>query len=326
MTRVSVAMCTYNGEKYLHEQLQSIAAQTRLPDEMVVCDDGSSDATAEIIEEFARIASFPVRFFRNPKNLGSTKNFEKAIGLCTGDLIALSDQDDIWLPGKLARQAEMMERDPSLGAVFCDAELIDATSRPIGIRLWPSILFPPREQKRFRSGRGIDVLLKRNVVTGATLMVRANLRYLFIPVPAIWVHDGWIAWMMVVYTKLAFISEPLLRYRLHAGQQIGTEIAALSGLSLLQRLRKGKRDEPAKHLATARELEELRRHLLCSNAPGSHATALLLQQKIAFLRDRAAPNVNRIAKVFQLFLHAGHYQRYESGLKFFVRDILMVFV
>ena len=118
MNRISVAMCTYNGEKYLHQQLASIAQQTRLPEEMVVCDDCSSDSTPEIIEEFARTVPFPVRFFRNPQNLGSTKNFEKAIGLCTGDMIALCDQDDIWMPEKLARQAEMMERDPRWVASF----------------------------------------------------------------------------------------------------------------------------------------------------------------------------------------------------------------
>lgn len=110
--RISVAVCTYNGSRFLPEQLTSIAAQTRLPDEMVVCDDGATDATAEIIEKFARTAPFLVRFIRNSQNLGSTKNFENAIGLCTGDLIALSDQDDIWMREKLGRQAEMMERDP----------------------------------------------------------------------------------------------------------------------------------------------------------------------------------------------------------------------
>ena len=119
----------------LPEQLASIAAQTRQPDELVVCDDGSSDATPQIVEDFASLVAFPVRFFRNPKNLGSTKNFEQAIGLCTGDLIALCDQDDIWLPEKLARQAEMLERDASLGGVFSDAELVDDRSQPIGKRL-----------------------------------------------------------------------------------------------------------------------------------------------------------------------------------------------
>lgn len=103
---ISVAMCTYNGSAFLQEQLDSIAAQTRLPDELVICDDGSSDSTVDIVERFAHGVSFRVQLFRNPQNLGSTRNFEQAMRLCTGDLIALSDQDDVWMPEKLARQKQ----------------------------------------------------------------------------------------------------------------------------------------------------------------------------------------------------------------------------
>ncbi|MBC7931137.1 MAG: glycosyltransferase, partial [Rubrivivax sp.] len=97
-TRLSIAMCTYDGGRYLAEQLASIAAQTRAPDELVVCDDRSRDETTSIVRRFAETAPFPVRLYVNEQNLGSTRNFEKAIGLCEGELIALSDQDDVWLP------------------------------------------------------------------------------------------------------------------------------------------------------------------------------------------------------------------------------------
>ena len=324
--RISVALCTYNGSRFLPEQLASIAAQTRLPDEMVVCDDCSSDSTREIIREFARTAPFPVRFVSNSANLGSTKNFEKAIGLCTGDLIALCDQDDIWLPEKLARQLAVLESDPSLGGVFSDAELIDASSRPIGRRLWANFLFTPRDQIRFQSGHGANVLLKGNVVTGATLMFRASLRPVLMPIPAIWVHDVWIAWMLLVHSKLTFISEPLMQYRLHSGQQIGVEALALSALPLRRRLEKGKRAEPAKHLAEAAGFEELSRNILASDEGRNRDTALRIQQKIAFLRDRAAPYTSRPTKALQLLMRAGDYQRYERSWKSFVRDIVMVFV
>ena len=94
---LSVAMCTYNGSRHLSEQLESIGTQTRLPDELVICDDCSSDDTIRIIERFSASAPFAVRLEINTQNLGSTKNFEKAIRLCQGDLIALADQDDVWL-------------------------------------------------------------------------------------------------------------------------------------------------------------------------------------------------------------------------------------
>src|SRR5688572_4651531 len=129
-------MCTYNGEAYLLAQLQSIAAQTSPPDELVICDDGSTDATVDIAQAFAAGVPFPVRLYTNERTVGSTKNFEKAIGLCTGDVIALADQDDVWRPEKLARIAAALAAAPDVGLVFSDADVVDAASRSLGLRLW----------------------------------------------------------------------------------------------------------------------------------------------------------------------------------------------
>ena len=107
--RISIAMTTYNGSKYLKEQLDSFTKQTHLPDELVVTDDGSSDDTLEILENFAKKASFEVLIFRNNTNLGYAMNFGHAIGLCTGDLIFLSDQDDIWFPEKIETVSRFVE-------------------------------------------------------------------------------------------------------------------------------------------------------------------------------------------------------------------------
>ena len=92
---LSVSMCTYNGARFLREQLESIASQIRLPDELVVCDDGSTDATLAILTEYAKAVRFPVRIQCNTSRLGPAKNFEQAISLCKGEIIVLSDQDDI---------------------------------------------------------------------------------------------------------------------------------------------------------------------------------------------------------------------------------------
>lgn len=99
--KMSIAMATYNGARYLREQLDSFAAQTRLPDELVVCDDGSSDDTLNILEEFARTAPFQVRIFRNDVNLGYAQNFARALERCVGDLVFLSDHDNVWFEDKI---------------------------------------------------------------------------------------------------------------------------------------------------------------------------------------------------------------------------------
>jgi glycosyltransferase involved in cell wall biosynthesis len=324
---ISVALCTYNGEKYLREQLASIAQQTRLPDQLVICDDGSSDATAEIIEEFARTVSFPVRCARNPQNLGSTKNFEKAISLCTGDLIALCDQDDIWLPEKLALQAEMMERDPALGGLFSDAELIDATSALLGKRLWQNIEFTPARQQQFREGHETEVFLRKMAVTGATMMIRANLRSLFTPIPAIWVHDSWIAWMLAIYSKLELMQEPTIQYRLHASQQIGVEsLLSTRTLPLRKRLEHDKREEPGQILSQAQQFEELERHLTAAGGIKDPTLLRRLRRRIDFYKFRANISTNKLQRTIRILRNARNYQAYEHGLKGLVRDIVIVFL
>lgn len=327
MSRISVAMCTYNGKKYLREQLASIAAQTRLPDELVVCDDGSNDSTPEIVEEFGRSVPFPVRFIRNPENLGSTKNFEKALGLCTGDLIALCDQDDIWMAEKLARQADMMENDPELGGVFSDGELIDDRSEPLGKRVWQSVGFTRDEQRLFRRGQSAAVLTRKNVVTGATLTIRASLLPLLLPIPAPWVHDGWITWMLVVYSKMEAIPDLLIRYRIHAGQQIGLQAVALPRtLTLMERFEKSKCEGPAKLSKDIRELQELLRHLARSHDIKSQAVLPDLRKKIGFLEDRRSCYTGGFSNMRCILRNARNYQRYGTGWRLFLRDIAIIFV
>jgi glycosyltransferase involved in cell wall biosynthesis len=326
MSRISIAMCTYNGARFLPEQLASIAAQTRLPDEMVVCDDGSTDTTLEILEKFSQTVPFPVRIVRNPVNLGSTKNFEQAMRLCTGDLIALCDQDDIWLPDKLAVQARLLEERLEVGGVFGDATLIDGESHPIGNGLWHGIHFTKQEQREVSAGRLVSVLLRKNVVTGATLMFRASLRPLLLPIPANWVHDRWIAWMLALQSRLAVIDGPVIRYRVHGAQQIGVESVALArGLTFTERLKKGRREEPAKHRAMAAEMATLRERLSDISGLTGDGLAARVEAKRRFLLERAAIESGGVAVFFRLLGNARNYQKYENGWKPFVRDLMMVF-
>jgi glycosyltransferase involved in cell wall biosynthesis len=107
---ISIAMATYNGEKFLEQQLQSLLKQTRLPAELVICDDTSSDATVVIIKRFSETAPFPVKLVVNEQRLGWRRNFLKSASLCTSEYIAYCDQDDIWLPEKLAIVQSHLEK------------------------------------------------------------------------------------------------------------------------------------------------------------------------------------------------------------------------
>ena len=213
--RLSVALCTYDGARFLREQLDSVARQTRLPYELVVCDDRSSDNTVEIVKAFSSSAPFPVRLYVNEENVGPTKNFEKAIGLCEGDIIALSDQDDVWHPEKLERSEDVLLQTPRAGAVFADADIVDDNLRPLGYQVWKALGFTQVQRGRFARGRALEILLRRNVVQGATLVFRASFKELILPIPVGWMHDAWIAFLIAASAELAFVDEPLMKYRQH---------------------------------------------------------------------------------------------------------------
>jgi glycosyltransferase involved in cell wall biosynthesis len=229
--KISVAMCTYNGARFVGEQLASVAAQTREPDELVVCDDRSTDATVAVVKEFARRATFPVRLRVNESNLGSTRNFDRAVGLCAGDTIALSDQDDVWLPDKLRLCEEALDAAPDAGAVFTDAEIVDEDLRPTGRRLWSFFEFDGGRRRMVLEGRALELFAVYNYATGATMAFRSKYRELILPTPpdGRYIHDGWIALMIASVARLTLIPEPTILYRQHPGQQLGVRLESPGG-------------------------------------------------------------------------------------------------
>ena len=218
---ISVAMCTYNGEKYLQEQLDSIANQSRLPDELIVCDDNSSDQSVSILERFSGSASFPVKIFKNQTNIGSTKNFEKAIRLCAGDIIVLSDQDDTWNHDKLKLMEEAFSASAQVGAVFSDGDVVDENLSFLGYTLWDKFYFGKKLRREFLNGNAFQILLNHSVVTGATVAFRSNLRNKILPISSLWFHDCWIAFLISIISDIKFIDKKLVKYRQHKGQQLG---------------------------------------------------------------------------------------------------------
>lgn len=176
---ISVAMATYNGAKFLQRQLDSFLSQTRLPDELVVCDDGSSDDTLSILERFRQTAPFAVQIYRNAVNLGFTKNFEQALAKCTGDLIFLSDQDDIWFPEKVAFVEEIFLANPEKILVIHNGRLVDEHLIGHGATKFSQVT----------AAYG----LPDSIVMGALTAVRKELLACALPVPeGMLGHDVWL--------------------------------------------------------------------------------------------------------------------------------------
>jgi glycosyltransferase involved in cell wall biosynthesis len=220
--KMSVAMCTYNGAKFLPAQLESILAQSRPPDEIVICDDGSTDQTTTLLNQFASALS-AAKIHINKQNLGTIKNFEQAIGLCSGDAIALSDQDDVWRNDKLQLIEHAFQQNPTAGLVFSDAEIVDDSLKPLNRRMWNEVGFDAHKRKLVATGRALEVLITGWTVTGATMAFRSNFTKLSLPFPTdiAMIHDGWIALTIAAAAKVLMIDEPLIQYRQHERQQIG---------------------------------------------------------------------------------------------------------
>lgn len=322
----SVAMCTYNGARYLRAQLESIGAQTRLPDELVICDDRSVDDSVRVVERFAASAPFPVRLEVNTSHLGSTKNFEKAIQRCAGTLIALADQDDVWLPRKLALIEAELQRQPNIGLVFSDAELVDDDLRPLGERLWTAIGFHGDAHRELKTGRRLDVLLPGWTVTGATMAFRSRFRALALPIPdnGPVIHDGWIAMIVAAVADVSIIDEPLILYRQHPQQQIGvpkTRASDRRAESMRQKVnRRNQYSESISGLERVRSrLAERSDQFECSAALRN------LAARIAHLHTREnlpRSKLRRLPHVARELL-TRRYHRYSNGLYSAVKDLLI---
>ena len=315
--RISVALCTYNGERFLPQQLASMANQTRPPDELIVCDDRSSDGTIHIIRDFAASASYPVRIFENESNLGSTANFERAIRLCEGDLIALSDQDDIWYPIRLQRSEQELEAHPEAGLVFSDADVINDENESTGTTLWQRLGFAGQRERDLLAGRYL-LLAKHRFVTGATVMFRASLRDRILPIGEGWIHDEWIALITAAFSDLRPIQQPLIRYRIHGAQQVGFQN------KLEQRTRGTRAQRHWGRLAeSVKELQSGCAALSGMILDSRREVLPVYQEHLQFLSFRASLPGHRLARLGPILTRYSHYRVHASGLASALKDLAL---
>lgn len=219
---ISIALCTCEGSLFLNKQLKSLTEQTLQPEELVVCDDSSTDETLEILKLYAAEAPFPVRIYVNEKRLGASQNFSQAIKLCKGDYIALCDQDDIWLPEKLEKIYHIMrEAEEAWGEgvpllVYSDLKVVNSDGQVMA----PS--FMKIRKIRHLEGRVLNSLLVQNFVTGCTVLANRALIKKALPMPSKAVmHDWWLALVAAAQGNIVFSGEPLVGYRRHEENVIG---------------------------------------------------------------------------------------------------------
>lgn len=308
---ISIAMCTYNGERYVLEQLASIAKQERLPDELIIVDDGSTDATIKIVREFAESVPFAVKLYENQQNLGSTKSFERAVGACTGDIIAFADQDDVWHEDRLSKTETYFHENPAMDAVFSDAEIIDENSVPRGKRIWEEVQFTPEAKTRWMQGEAYQMLYFSYVVTGATLAVRRSVLPTIIPFPTnvpVLIHDAWIALILALQEKIGFIDDCLISYRQHTQQQVGFK-PARKKVTLRDRFTRGREGKMVYVEQLANRYHQLYT-LLNSRTDVDKQKIVLLKRMQDHLAQRTKLSTGRFGRVVPVFreLGRGNYQ------------------
>ena len=216
---ISVALCTYNGARYIKDQLDSILSQELQVHEVVICDDGSTDGTVDQLKIYQEKYPGLIKVFCNDPSLRVVKNFEKAINLCVGDLVLLSDQDDIWFPSKTKEVVAYFEAHPDKEAIFHNLELYDGTG--LNFTIWeylsftgPSVALENSELIKYCNY--VD-----NVVTGAAFAFKNNAQVRFSEEVPSMLHDFQLFTSFALNNKLGVLNKVLGYYRIHEQQQVG---------------------------------------------------------------------------------------------------------
>lgn len=316
----SVAMCTYNGEKYIKEQLESIIHQTLPPDEIIICDDGSNDHTISAIKETMRVWRGSWMLVQNEKNLGYKKNFQKAISLCQGDIIYLSDQDDVWDLHKMELMNQIFVECPEVVTVFHDAELVDESLHVLYPSFWRASLdFNYRE---FLTGDYRKVL-DHNVMQGSASAFRRIVFEKARPFPEEAVHDEWLLLVSLLIGKVVPLPKQLLKYR-----QANNVIGGMP-VTFLEKVKKwggSLRSALVQHqseiIRRACVLDELMGRAESCEAVSNFSN--LLKHYYSFLKIRYSCITRHNLKVLGALGNYIMYYRWSHGTKCALKDLLVI--
>ncbi len=325
--RTSVAMCTYNGEAFVREQLESILRQTQLPDEIVISDDCSQDRTLEIVRETLAGCPFSVRILQNPENLGFIKNYEKAIREASGDLIFMCDFDDVWFPERISRMADAFRESPKVWMVYSNAELTDIELRPHGETVFerrkdrPLTAFPTAHQL----GRGLGI-------NGPMIAFRSALKPYILPLSNQWSQDHWITFIAFAVGEVRWVEQPLFYYRRH-GQNLGSDPDLDGGFWYRLRVaaRKSEHKQYAHRVRRFNDLSQRLHEIRDRGLPVSSQdrfNELLAECEDCLRFARLRENLKKRSRPLRVFtglrsLVRGDYRHHAHGAKSFVQDIVI---
>lgn len=322
---VSIVMATYAGEVYLKEQFDSLCAQTRLPDELVIYDDASPDETVRLLHDLKADAPFPMTIIEGKQNIRVNGAFSAALAESNGEVIFFCDQDDIWEPQKIERMLAVMAQDPDIGMVFCDTSQIDQDGSPLPRNLWEAVGFNARRQQRFTRDPVPELLRAGPFTYGMASAFRWEAIAPFCPVladPRGAGHDMWFAMHVAgAGWKAATIAEPLVRYRRHINQT--SKIEGLDSSAGKQQWLQSRRQKAYAHIET---LSHVRRDIASNDAvrsgPARDKALRQFSSKIRHLELREQLRESRSPILALRAAVSLGYWRYAKGPVSALRDIM----
>lgn len=273
---ISIALCTYNGEEFIKEQMNSLLSQSYSNLEIIVVDDCSTDNTAFILNQYV-LNNSKIKLYRNDKNLGYNKNFEKAIKLCNGAFIAMCDQDDIWDIDKIKIQFEAIG-DSEL--IYHDSEFIDSLGNPINFKM--------SDKFNFYKGNSPLPFLYMNCVSGHSVLIKKSLLENIFPFPEGFHYDQWLAYIAAERGKIDFVDKCLVQYRQH--EKNSTDILAVR--SKLQKTSKEVKIEKLKQ-------ESLWLKVCAEHSKGSNFDLIMKLYQLCLKRNSSFINISYGWKIWK---------------------------
>jgi len=324
VAQVSVALCTFNGAEFLSEQLDSILNQSQPPAEIIISDDGSTDQTLAIVASYlerdpVENRGVRLRLLEPVGRQGVAVNFERAIAACSESVIALCDQDDLWAPDKLTRLTSFLDDRPECLLVHSDALLVNHNGISLGYTLLDALRVSAADRLRIHSGGALALLLRRNVVTGATTIFRRELFSLAQPFPRGWIHDEWLALTAAVGGGVDLLDAPLIDYRQHDRNEIG---ARKLSLRIFRERFFGSRATRNQQILVRSEALLERIHGWATPLPKEIVVACT--EKLEHERVRSGLSTARVLRLWPILreLSTGRYTRYGNGVGDAIRDVL----
>jgi glycosyltransferase involved in cell wall biosynthesis len=325
--KISVALCTYNGEKYIKEQIISILKQSKRVDEIIISDDNSSDITLKIVNDLLSDCDIAYKICTHETNVGVTRNFMECISKCSGDIIFTCDQDDVWKENKVEKMIKPFD-DKKVSLVFANAELVDKDLNSLNCTHWDTLRI---NKEKIDSGL-FDILLNTNVIAGSSMAFRKSIFEKIVPNEEnmkLW-HDELIALYAYAFGKIVAIDENLIYYRQHGNNVVGT---CCSGRKLIFRKifkkkinmsERKKRYENMKERKMIRCIELSRNCMLCLNENDKDKLIRCINFWRESLKLSTKSKFQGIKWIVKNDLN-GNYKLFSNGKKAVLRDCILLF-